>query len=74
MWVPSSSWEDCLEKEMATHFTILAGKTHGHRSLVGYSLWVTKVSDTTEQLSTQAQTQKSTLFFSNTCIKFILQT
>ena len=24
MWVPSSSWEDSLEKEMATHSTILA--------------------------------------------------
>ena len=41
---------------------------------MGYGPWVTKVSDTTEQLSTQAQTQKSTLFVSNTCIKSILQT
>ena len=24
MWVPSLSWEDSLEKEIATHFSILA--------------------------------------------------
>ena len=28
-----------LEEEMATHFCILPGKSHGQRSLVGYSLW-----------------------------------
>ena len=27
-----------LEKEMATHSSILAGKSYGQRSLVGYSL------------------------------------
>ena len=26
MWVPSLAWEDPLEKEMATHFSILAWK------------------------------------------------
>ena len=31
-------WEDPLEKEMATHSSILAGKFYGQRSLVGYSL------------------------------------
>ena len=36
---PSSilSWEEPLEKEMATHSSILAWRTHGRRSLVGYS-------------------------------------
>ena len=29
--------EDPLEKEMATHSSILAGKSYGRRSLVGYS-------------------------------------
>ena len=33
------SWEDALEKEMATHSSILAGKSHGQRSLAGFSLW-----------------------------------
>ena len=35
----SLSWEDSLEKEMATHSRILAWKSHGQRSLVGYSPW-----------------------------------
>ena len=29
--------EDSLEKEMAIHSSILAGKSHGWRRLVGYS-------------------------------------
>ena len=33
----SVCWEDPLEKEMATHFSILAGKSHGQRNLVGYN-------------------------------------
>ena len=32
----------------------LPGKSHGQRSLVGYSPWGCKESDTTEQLSTNA--------------------
>ena len=28
-----------LEKEMATHSSILAGKSHGQKSLAGYSPW-----------------------------------
>ena len=35
-WVQSLGWEDPLEKEMATHPSILAWKIHGGRSLVGY--------------------------------------
>ena len=31
--------EDALEKEMATHSSVLPGKSHGQRSLVGYSPW-----------------------------------
>ena len=38
-WVQSLGQEDPLEKEMATYFRILAGKTHGERSLVGYNPW-----------------------------------
>ena len=41
--------EDPLEKEMATHSNILAWKSHGQRSLAGYSPWGRKESDTTEQ-------------------------
>ena len=42
--------EDPLEKEMAIHSSTLAGKSHGRRSLVGYSPWSHKKSDTTERL------------------------
>ena len=35
----SLSGEDPLEKEMATHSSILAWKSRGERSLVGYSPW-----------------------------------
>ena len=47
IWVPSLIWEDPLEKEMATNFSILAWEIHGQRSLAGYSPWVHKESDTT---------------------------
>ena len=36
MWVPSLGQEDPLEKEMATHFSILLGEAQGQRSLAGY--------------------------------------
>ena len=41
-------WEDSLEKEMATHSSILAWRIHEQGSLVGYSPWGGKESDTTE--------------------------
>ena len=45
--------EDPLEKEMATHSSILTWKIpQTERSLVGYSPWGLKESDTTEWLST----------------------
>ena len=53
MWetrVQSLGWEDPLEKEMAIHSSTLPGKSHGQRSLEGYSPWGHKESDTTEWL------------------------
>ena len=38
-WVWSLGQEDPLEKEMATHSSILAGKSQGQRSLAVYSSW-----------------------------------
>ena len=40
-WFRSLGWEEPLEKEMATHSSILAWRipSHGQRRLVGYSLW-----------------------------------
>ena len=40
--------EDPLEKEMATHSSILPGESHGQRCLVGYSPWGRRESDMTE--------------------------
>ena len=34
---PTVDREDLLEKEMATHYSILAWRIHGQRSLAGYS-------------------------------------
>ena len=44
-----------LERSLgeATHSSILAGKFHGQRSLVSYSPWGHKESDTTEHACTQ---------------------
>ena len=46
--VQSLGQEDPVEKEMATHSSVLAWEIHGQRSLVGYSPWGHKESDTTE--------------------------
>ena len=46
-WVRSLGQEDPLEKEMTV---LLPGKSHGQRSLVGYSPWGRKELDMTEQL------------------------
>ena len=40
-----------LEKEMATHPVSLPGKSHGQRSLVGWSSWSHKELGTTERLT-----------------------
>ena len=47
-WVRSLGWDDLLEKEMATQPVLLPGKSHGRRSMVGYSPWGRKESDTTK--------------------------
>ena len=51
--VPSLGWEDPLEKDMATHCSILAWRISplGWRSLMGYSPWGHKESDMTKQLT-----------------------
>ena len=49
MQVQSLGHEDPLEYTMATHPVFLPGKSNGQRSLVGYSPWGLKESDTTEQ-------------------------
>ena len=49
----SLSQEDPLEKEMATHSSILGWKSHGQRSLAGCSPWSHK-DGTTDGLNMHA--------------------
>ena len=51
-WVRSLGWEDPLEEGMAIHSSILALENPCGQSLVGYSPWGHKESDTAEQLCT----------------------
>ena len=46
----SLGWEDLLEKEMATHSSVLAWKIPWTEEPVGYSPWGRKESDTTKRL------------------------
>ena len=57
--VRSLGWEDTLEKEMATHSVFLPGKSHGQRSLEGYS-----------PCGCKSRTQLSALFFFK-CFSFL---
>ena len=53
--VRSLGQEDTREEETAAHSSILSGKSHGQRSLAGYSPQSHKESDTTEGLSTHTK-------------------
>ena len=46
MWSTQSNWR----RKWQSTPVLLPGKSHGQRSLVGYSPWVRKESDTTERL------------------------
>ena len=48
MLVSSLGQEDPLGKKWQSTPVFLPGKSHGQRSLVGYSIWGYKESDTTE--------------------------
>ena len=56
--VQSLGQEDPLEEEMATTPGFLPGKSHGQRSLAGYSPRGHQESDTTEQLNTRWETRQ----------------
>ena len=49
-WVRSLGWEDPWRRKWQPTPVLLPGKFHELRSLVGYSPWGRKESDTTEQL------------------------
>ena len=57
IWVLSLGWEDPLEKEWQSTPVLLPGKSHGQKSLVGYSPWGRKESDMTERLHSLTHTQ-----------------
>ena len=59
IWVLSLGWEDPLEKEMATHSSILAWRIPWTEEPGGYSPWGHKESDTTEPLSTHKANSQS---------------
>ena len=46
------------EVAMATHSSTLAGKSHGRRSLVGYSPWDHEESDTTDVTVSSSSSSK----------------
>ena len=48
MWVSSLGGEDPLKEAWQTTPVFLSGEPYGQRSLVGYSPWGFKESDTTE--------------------------
>ena len=47
-------------KEMATHSSILPGKSHGQRSLAGSSLWDCKESHMTQRLNHHYNVEQGT--------------
>ena len=61
IWVQSLGQEEPLEREWLPTPVFLPGKFHRQRSLVGYSPWGGKESDTTEQLSLTSYEPGSTI-------------
>ena len=53
------SWEDLVEEEMEPTPVFLPGESHGGKSLVGYSPWGRKESDTTERLHFHFSVEKN---------------
>ena len=49
-WVQSPGWKIPWRRKWQPTPVFFLGESHGRRSLVGYSLWCCKESDTAEQL------------------------
>ena len=58
-----------LEKEMTSHSSILPGKSHGKRSLEGYSPWIPK----SQTPLSDYRTTTVSLYISNTFYSFLCQ-
>ena len=59
-----------LEKEMATHSSVLAWRIPGMGSLVGGRLWGRTESDTTEATQQQQQQSSTTSILLHICLSF----
>ena len=59
MWVQSLGWEDPLEKEMASHSSILAWRIPWTEELGGYSPRVAKSQTRLKQLSSSSSSKQS---------------
>ena len=70
--VRSLGRDDLLEKERQPTPAFLPGESHGQRSLAGYSSWVCKESDTTQQWSACACTRVHTHTDTDTHTLFIV--
>ena len=70
-WVQALGWEDPWRRKWQSTPVLLPGKSHGQRSLVGYSPWGRKESDTTERLSSLSirapKAQSSGMSFQRVC-------
>ena len=67
-------WENPVQKEWQPTPVFLSGKSYGWRSLVGYSPWGHKQSDTTERLSlTHSLTASSRLSHTHTLTQHLIK-
>ena len=63
-----------MKKGLATQSIFFLGEFHGQRSLVGYSPWGNKESDTAEQLIlSHTHTSSSCLYFKCSLLDMILE-
>ena len=70
--VRSLGREDLLEEEMQPTPGFLPGESYGSRTLVGYSPWGRKESDTTERLSTHTNIDERN--WKSVCVQINLST
>ena len=61
-WVQSLGWEDPRRRKWQPTLVLLHGKSHGSRSLVGYSPWGCKELEMTEQLSIESGNERIIMF------------
>ena len=70
-WVQSLGWEDLLEKEMPTHFSILAWEIPKTEKPGSYSPWGRKESGVTERLNNSSSANVGQVSEENFLIKFL---